>query len=235
MQAQKPEAPLRSLQVSFVGPINDEHPLDLASTVLRSGKNVTAVSGVGSQNFEAKIAALGCFGASRKSQVSVPPEPPRVFFPELKDIDDVEAMPRRPWEPGVTPSFAKNFEFVYLSALPYSGQGGKVLRGFVRHASPNEFPGERPGECSSVSLLLGLLDSWPPPVLCMVDKPTMASSLTMSLDIVHPNVQLNDGEWVQYEGRIEHSANGHATVAERVWNCDGELLVISQQNAVHFA
>ena len=42
--------PVRGLQISFVGPVSIEHPLELSTEVLRQGKSVSQILGRGVQN-----------------------------------------------------------------------------------------------------------------------------------------------------------------------------------------
>jgi acyl-CoA thioesterase len=159
----------------------------------------------------------------RDSVIRVVPERVQFLNQAAFDAHPVSAFDEKKW-----PGFCRNFEYKYLTSEAFSGTKETVMRGYVRHATESE-------EASPASRLLALIDAWPSPVLPMLDQPCNASSLTMSVDIVHEDVGVADGEWVQYESRVRHSESGYATVGERVWSMEGELLAISQQNVVHFA
>src|SRR6476469_1685205 len=105
MRSLAPEAPLRSLQVTFLAPV----PGGLVTArarVLRSGKSATHVEAriVDGDNTLALI--VGVFGLPRTSAVTLRPQQPRV-------------TPENPfemrWIPGVTPNFTQHFKARWIA------------------------------------------------------------------------------------------------------------------------
>jgi len=155
-----------------------------------------------------------------------------MVFPEVQIGDGVSKLPIHPYVDGKEPAFSQNFEYIYLTPPPFSNSQETCIRGLVRHFGEND-EGENDESCSPTSRLLGLLDAWYSPALPMLATPCPASSLTLTVDIVEDVPDIGE-EFLQYEARIVHSKHGYATVAERLYTVEGQLLAISQQNVVHF-
>ena len=62
---------MRSLQVSFVGPVEPEVPASFEAEILREGKAVSQVQGRIVQKGETRLVCLASFGGDRDSQVQV--------------------------------------------------------------------------------------------------------------------------------------------------------------------
>src|SRR5690554_7509990 len=77
------ERPVRSLAITFVGPVATEVEMQVEARVLRQGKAVTQMLGMATQNGEVMCVVQGSFGASRESAVAVDAEPaPLIKAPE---------------------------------------------------------------------------------------------------------------------------------------------------------
>lgn len=211
-------APVRSLQISFVGPVSSEN-FDIESEILRQGKSVTQVMGRGLQDGETKVVVMGSFGGGRESLISVEGE--RKLFSE--DPHTIEPMP---YIPGVIPEFTKHFDFRYATGMPFSGFDGDSLRGFVRFRDEAEI---------GIAQFLGLVDAWPPAVLPRLKTPAPASSLNWNIELVQPMPSLAADEFCRYQADIMYAGDGYACTRARIWNAAGELLATSQQTVVAFA
>src|SRR5258706_9577249 len=114
MRSLAPEAPLRSLQVTFLAPVPGG-PVRAKARVLRSGKSATHVEAriVDGDNTLALMVAV--FGLPRASAVSLRPQQPTVT--PAKPIE-------LPWIPGVTPNFTQHFKARWIAGgPPWSGIG----------------------------------------------------------------------------------------------------------------
>lgn len=214
------DRPVRSLQISFVGPVLIEQPLELKTELLREGKSVSQVLGRGIQNGQTLITVLGNFGHARDSMIQV--VEPIVKFPE--QVDDLTVMP---FIKGVIPNFTKFFEFRYCTQLPFSGSKDKYLKGFVRFKDLSLPIGN--------AELLALVDSWPPTPLPILSKVAPASSLNWTIDFIKPKPVLAAGEFCQYQADIVHAEGGYGFTRAKIWNSSGELIAISQQTVTVFA
>jgi acyl-CoA thioesterase len=78
MRARVPaDRPVRSLAITFVGPVEPEVPVSFEVDVLREGKAVSQVLGRAMQNGQVVTMVQGSFGASRPSEVAVPQPAPK--------------------------------------------------------------------------------------------------------------------------------------------------------------
>lgn len=211
--------PVRSLQISFVGPVSVESPLELKTEVLRQGKSVSQILGRGVQNGQTLVTIIGSFCHARESVIHVADS--KHTFKE--SIQDAESLP---YIPGVTPSFTNYFDFRYCTQLPFTASLDQHLKGFVRFKDEAMNIGN--------AELLGLVDAWPPALLPMLKEPAPASSLNWTIDFIKSSPNLSAGEFCQYQADIVHAEDGYGVTRAKVWNSEGELIAISQQTVAVF-
>ena len=212
-------APVRCLQVSFVGPV-DGSEFEVSSELLREGKNVSHVLGRGMQNGQTKIVVQGSFGAARDSAIRVEPERSSL----AGSLEDTKKLP---YLQGQIPEFTKHFDFRYLTPFPFMGADSSYLEGYVRFSKAPERITE--------AHMLALIDAWPPTALPMMNAPCMASSLSWTIEFVQPQPSLRVDEYTQYRAQIVESSGGYAYAKALISNEAGELIAISQQTTTHFA
>ena len=213
------DRPVRSLQISFVGPVSVNEPLELETEVLRQGKSVSQVLGRGVQNGQTFVTIIGSFGHPRDSMVKV--TDPQFIFEEQPE--SIKAMP---FMPGMTPNFTQFFDYRYFTQLPFTGSKETFLKGFVRFKDES-LRVDNAG-------LLALVDAWPPAPLPMLKKIAPASSLNWTIDFIKPTPDLCAGEFCQYQADIIHAENGYGFTRAKIWNSRGELIAISQQTVTIF-
>nr|WP_220347734.1 thioesterase family protein [Alkalilimnicola ehrlichii] len=142
------ERALRSLSVSFVGPVAAEAAVTFDTEVLRQGGSVTQVQGRAMQDGGVMLAALGSFGAPRESRVGV-------LGASMPAVKPVEQCLEMPMVQGVTPTFAEHFAYRWaIGDWPFSGSDSREMGGWIRFREP--MAGITEGH------LLGLVDAWPP-------------------------------------------------------------------------
>src|SRR5947207_10768164 len=93
MRSLAPDAPLRSLQVTFLAPVPGG-PVTARARILRSGKSATHVEARIVDGDNTLALMVGVFGLPRTSAVTLRPQQP-----DATPEDPVEL----PWIPGVTP------------------------------------------------------------------------------------------------------------------------------------
>ena len=211
--------PVRSLQISFVGPISVDMPLELKTEVLRQGKSVSQLLGRGVQNGQTLVTVVGSFGHSRASSIQVRDD--KNQFTRL-----LESSEKLPFIEGVTPSFTKFFDYRYCTQLPFTGSTNKQLKGFVRFNDD--------AQTIDNAALLGLVDAWPPAPLPMLKKVAPASSLNWTIDFIGAEPILKAQEFCQYQADIIHAQDGYGFTSAKIWNSEGELIAISQQTVTIF-
>ena len=213
---------LRSLAVSFVGPVAADVPISFEVEVLREGRAVSQVVGRAVQNGQVMTLVQASFGASRESAVSVDSVP----APEMKAVAQ---CPLLPCIKGITPEFMGHLSMAWaVGALPFTGRGTREMGGWVRLA------GEVQDEPLTETHLLALVDAWPPALLPLLNKPTAGSTLTWTIEFVQPLPKASTLEWCKYLAVIEHARDGYGHVAANLWAPGGELIAISRQTVAVF-
>ena len=90
MRAQVPhDRPVRSLAITFVGPLQVDTPVSFEAEVLREGKAVSQVLGRAVQNGQVVTLVQGSFGAARNSVVTVEAEP----APSMPALEACQELP----------------------------------------------------------------------------------------------------------------------------------------------
>ena len=215
------ERPLRSLAVSFVGPAAPDQPVDVSAEILRQGKAVTQVESRIHQGGDTVMVAMGSFGSGRESVVSVDQEAP----PEAPDPGSAQPMPQIE---GVTPDFMGHYDLRFcLGGFPFSGSSERTMGGWMRFSDAPR--------AVTHSHLVALVDTWPPAVLPHLSKPAPASTLSWTMELVHPLPSISPSDWLLYRATIDQARDGYGLTRAGIWTADGELVARSQQTVTVFA
>ncbi|WP_444919916.1 acyl-CoA thioesterase [Microbulbifer sp. CnH-101-G] len=214
------ESSLRSLTLSFVGPVS-AGALGVNAQVLRAGRSVTQAQGQLLQSESVMLAALGSFGNGRDSSVkAVPPAAPEFAEPE-KCI-------ALPYIEGVVPEFTQKYDYrIARGQMPFSGTSERQLGGWVRFKDGSE-------NTVGISHLLALIDAWPPATLPMLKAPAPASSLTWTVEFMEPLPKRSASDWWQYLAEVEQAEDGYAVIQARLWDSGGRLVALSRQMVTIF-
>ncbi len=212
-----PEAPpLRSAQFAFVGPAAGE--LSIQVKALRQGKSTlfVAVDLLGEQG----VATHGVltFGAARASEVSYRDAPcPAVAPPE-------DCEPFFPSDPNRAPHFSQQFEVKLAGGTrPLTGEAPEYLL-WIRH---------RDLAATSLSALIALADTPPPPAMALFPRFGPISTMTWALDVVGPPREGADGRRRLRSG-ADSIGDGYSTQAMDLWDTAGRPLVLARQNVAVF-
>lgn len=211
---------LRSLQVSFVGPVAPGVPVGIEVEMLREGKAVSQVQGKMTQEGQVCLVVLGSFGGSRESRVQVAAEPEVLPSPP-------ETLKALPYIKGMTPEFFQHVDMRWaFGGFPFTGNQSREMGGWMRFNEP-------PRELDDATLV-ALVDAWPPAVLPHLSQPAPASSLSWSLEFLYPRPQLESGDWLLYRASIDQAGAGYGHTHANIWSQNGELLAISRQTVTVF-
>lgn len=215
--------PVRSLAVTFVGPLQPGVPAQVEAEVLREGKAVSQMLGRATQDGQVVALVQGSFGAPRESVLAVEALPAPVMSPP-------EHSQEMPYIKGVTPEFTQHLALRWAEGgMPFSNNPSRTMGGWVRLRE------ELPQEHLDEAHLLGLVDAWPPALLPHLRQPAPGSSLTWTIEFMQPLVPLSGKDWCQYRAEIEHARDGYGHIAAGFWSPQGELLAISRQTVTVFA
>lgn len=214
--------PVRSLAITFVGPMEAEVPASFEAEVLREGKAVSQMFCRAVQNGHTVAVVQGSFGASRESAIDVAAEP----APVIKPAEECQELP---FLRGVTPEFTRFLAMRWgIGSMPFTNNPAREMGGWVR------FRGDVEDEPVEVAHLLALVDAWPPAVLPHLRSPVPGSSLTWTIEFVQPLPAVGTLEWCLYRAEIEHARDGYGHVSARLWTPSGELVALSRQTVTVF-
>ncbi|MDN4546698.1 acyl-CoA thioesterase II [Pseudomonas sp. C32] len=224
MRAKVPsDRSVRSLAITFVGPVEPDVPVSFEVDVLREGKAVSQVLGRVVQKGQVVTLIQGSFGASRPSEVAVSAEP----APEMKHW---EACQELPFVEGLLPEFMRHLAMRWsVGGMPFSGSTSRQMGGWVRLRD------DAKAEALSEAHILALVDAWPPSVLPFLKKPAMGSTLTWTIEFVQPLLDLSTLDWCKYQVETEYAVDGYGHAAARLWSADGRLIAMSRQTVTVFA
>lgn len=212
--------PARSMQVSFVGPVEADIPTTFEAEILREGRAVSQVMGRIIQNGQTRLVCLASFAGDRESVIKVEALP----APEAADVDQCNELP---YIKGVTPGFIQYIAMRWaFGDLPFTGKGGREMGGWMRFREP-------PAVITDEHLI-ALIDAWPPAMLAHLKGPAPASSLNWTLDIMHPRPEILPDDWLLYRAITDHAESGYGNARAEIWTAKGELVALSRQTVVVF-
>lgn len=216
-QALPSQKSMRSLMVSFVGPIPADE-ITIAADLLREGKNVSQASVRILAQDKVCLQASAAFGSSRETKGALPDAQ---FNPEPRD-----SVPALDPERAPLPTFLRNFDIHWTGGgIPTSNTGARRLGKWVRHkADMDAFPAEK---------LIGLADIPPPIMMAHYNRPVMASSLSWSLEFVIPPEDVQS-DWFYLDFCLEAAAGGYCQQSGKIFTEQGELVALSRQCMTYF-
>ncbi len=210
-------APLRSAQVSFIGPVPAGVEFDVS--VLRKGRSATFIEVAAMAEGSCAAKAVFCFGAARDSVLThVGPDAPPVNMPET--------VPSLFREDGPRPVFSTNFDmnlaagYGLIAAAP---EAKATL--WVRHKDA----AARDTETG----FLALCDAPPPAAFTMLSEFTPISTMSWLLNVLTDDFKSRDGWWM-IDNRSDHLAEGYASQAMAIFDRDGRPCALAHQTVAVF-
>ena len=209
---------LRSVNVSFCGPLNTDVPFSLSSRVLRQGKSVAHYQAEASQNDELVTLVTACYGRERASAIDV-------HYPAMNPGIPGSGQ-KLPYIKGLTPEFTRHIDFTYVDGgLPFTNSPHNHLRGWMRFSD-----GSAP---LTNAHLIALIDAWPPTLLQKLRQPAPCASVTWSVELITPlhllDAPLSADAWLWYEADIRQAHHGYGHTEARIFSDSGTLLALSRQ------
>jgi acyl-CoA thioesterase len=206
-------APLRSLQVTFVGPVGGGE-VTADATLLRQGKSAGHVQATVIQDGKLRLIAVGIFATDRQSEAFRDPQMPATPVA----LADAQAIP---FVTGERPPFLQHFESrIAEGAALYSGAERLVSKIYARHRNESLCTDEH----------LTALADLPPPVAAMqLTKPAPGSSMNWQLDFVRTPAELAGNEWYRMDADVAAAGNGYSWQNCSIWTEDGRLAMLSRQ------
>ncbi|TQF67471.1 acyl-CoA thioesterase [Pseudoalteromonas luteoviolacea] len=211
-----------SFSCNFVAPLLAHTPFSISTKILRSGKNVTQVETIITQNESVCLISLGCFGVHRQSKVNVSSIDKPVKLD--KNISDKQTLR---YVEGLFPAFIQNIDLnLQHGAMPFSGSNCTEIHGWMRFKQSSEMT-------LNELHVLALADAWPPTLLQLCDSPSPASTVSWYIEFVQP-LSLDDSEWLGYQVLTHQANGGYGTEDAKIFSQSGELLALSRQTVAVF-
>lgn len=204
------ELPLRSLQITFVGPVEPGEVVATAS-LLRQGKSASHAQAQIIQGGELRLFALGIFAKDRSSEaVHNPPMQPTLSPEYGKEMVRDNG-----------PAFVEHFESRVIEGAPlFSGGDGVSAKIYARHCNDTG---------CSYEHLIALADIAPPLALVKLTHPAPGSSMNWQLDFVRQPEQVAGTEWFRIDSETVACENGYSWQNTAIWTDKGELVMVGRQ------
>jgi acyl-CoA thioesterase len=208
--------PLRSAQLCFIGPATGR--LQISPQILRRGKSTVVVNVDLHGEAGLALRAILCFGASRSVTLShVPHTVPCATAPE-------DAPPYYSFSP--RPQFMAHFDGRLVSGSRPGALGNAPEMGvWLRHKDH--------GEDHALVRLMALADALPPAALVLYEQFIPISTMTWSIDFLHPEPHTQDGWWLA-QTVAESSEAGYSTQGTLISNRAGQPVLLARQNIAIF-
>lgn len=212
---------LRSLTVSFVGPIDAGGDITLKAEILRVGKSALQGEVHLWQNEAVQAVLLASFGEERHSTLVIDDILPRPQWAAPHTFPDL------PLRGEGIPNFFQHFDVRWVSgSLPFSGSLNADFGGYVR------FRGQE--GAFDVRHLLCLTDAFPPSVTVMTDRPVPSSSLAWTFELLQEPQDMGMEDFWQYAVHTDYVHEGYGHSEARLWDKNGRVVAISRQTVTIF-
>jgi hypothetical protein len=206
--------PLRSAQVSFVGPLYEA--VEVRARLLRRGRNATwigaEITRAGEVGLTASFVFMGPVGSAL--HLKERPAPDRLVAPE-----DAQSFAMRN-----SPAFLR-YHFDVRFALPRSAGKRPELCWWVRLK-------DRAG-LDPLGQLVLIADALPPGVLPLLPPRTPVSSMTWQCNPLTPTPATRDGWWL-LRSTGDYAEAGCSSQHMEIWNADGEPMMAGMQSVAIF-
>lgn len=216
MRAQVPQAPLRTLQGTFLAPV-PAGAMRARAQILRSGKNATHVE-ARLVDGEATLALfVGVFGLARSSVVSVTPVQPAVRADTTVELRYV---------PGLAPNFIQHFSARWLRGLPpFTGDRGTEQVLEVTMLDEGQ---------ASEAHVLAIADFIAPIALSHLKAPAPGSTLTWMIEFLADRMDALALSGWRVDAQLSAARDGYTSQSVTIWGPGGVPVALSRQSMVVF-
>ncbi|MEM7158055.1 MAG: thioesterase family protein [Myxococcota bacterium] len=209
---EQPRVP-RTVHASFIGPVGPG-PAELRPQVLRSGRYLTHGRAEIWQGEQMRAQVTATFADDRPSSLQVPATEPG-------PVPEPETLVDMPYVEGLTPAFTQHVAMRWADGgMPFSGGKDPRISGWCRHRTD-------PG--SSYEAVLGLLDTWPAPVLPLLRAPAPSSSVSWTTTFLSVPESFDPEGWWRYDSETTMAAHGYAAMRASLRAPDGRLAAVGEQ------
>ena len=205
--------PLRSAQVSFIGPLSGE--VEISARLMRRGRNAAFVAAEVSGEKGVGTSAMFVFMSEIDSHVSHSEGGPPQVAPPQPLAEGTAPL-------GSAPGFIRNFDMTGFESFEAQG-AADVVRWFRLK--------DRRGIDPMTELVL-IGDGLPPAAMTLMRERVNISSLTWLYNVLAPP-ETSDGWWL-LRAESDHAEHGASSQDMSVWNADGDLVARGMQSVALF-
>lgn len=211
------KAPLRSILVSFVGPLAAGE-CQISVRCLRQGKSVSQYAAEITQNSQCIGMMNLVYGVGREEK--------RLPIPTQEKLPNKERIPTFA-KNAAMPAFLGNFEIKWVgNGLPMSGSNDQRLNAWVALSGvKKDFALER---------MIAVADVPPPVMMSHYNVPIPSSSVTWKLEIIAAPEEMISNDWFYLDYELEIAADGYSQQSGRVYDEAGKLALLGHQCMVYF-
>ncbi|UVO49415.1 thioesterase family protein [Sphingomonas sp. SUN019] len=214
MQSDEDLPPLRSAQVSFIGPLSG--PILVTAHRLRRGKNAAFIQVDVESEAGLGLRCTFVFMRAIDSEVDYQTTTLPAFPQPTADDTTFKGNPHV--------AFTRNFEFLDRR------EGPNLLPAeWLRWTRLNEREGLDP-----MVELIAVGDCLPPAALRLLGRNVPMSSLTWILNILGPAPTTEDGWWL-LRSNADYARTGSSSQQMGIWNSRGEMVAEQMQSVALFA
>ena len=221
MRTLVPQAPLRTLQVTFVAPVAGV--VNAQAKVLRTGKNATHVEARIGEGDAVQAIVIGVFGTARSSAVARKPVPQAIDAskPPLMEL---------PFGAGGGalggPQFSTHFQVRWhRGEIPFSG--GSSTSHVLELAIDDEGP-------ATETHVVALADFIPPIALSLLSAPAPGSTLTWMLQLLVDRVDHLGLSGYRVEAEMVAARDGYTSQSLAMFAPDGLAIALGHQSMLVF-
>ncbi len=212
--------PLRSVQISFIGPAGSE--VRAQPEVVRQGKSTTFVTVDMHSDDKLAVRATLCFAKARESRLAIVDCP----MPQVPSVDECGFFFEDRHGANRGPNFAQHFNSrLAAGSMAISGADSPDFTVWLQHKDP--------ASRDTLVGLTALADALPPAAMACFTEPAPISSMTWLFDVLQDNPTTEDGWWL-CRSRAESTVDGYSSQAMTIWNAAGEPVLIGRQNIAIF-
>jgi len=221
--------PLRSAQVTFVGPAGGGAEIDV--TLVRASKAMSFVRAELSTGGKVATSALFAFGAARSSsfdELHIHPAPADILSPNQCPDFYVAGMKMRP-------VFLQNFEArLARGGRPVTASSDCDNWLWVRHLGACD-AGHVDGPMTSTTCLLALADMPPPAIMPKFTEVAPVASVSWHVNLLTDTPRSAPGGWWLLRSRAESARQGYSSQDMTLFGGDGQSALVGRQSVAIYA
>lgn len=205
----------RSLSGELCGPVQPG-PVEISTTTLRRGNNLTNLDAHLIQNGEVLARASAVLSTPRSVTTAVYADPVPACVAAAPDWRGLPALPDLPGGP----VFTRHLEYRPTGPLPFTGGEVPEVHGYVRmRSTPTRLDGPA---------LIGLLDAWWPALFSIESTPRMMATVCFTAQLLAPPGALDPEAPLFHTARIAGLRDGFFVELRELWSGD-KLVAMNQQ------